>query len=682
MTTEQMGGGGATTPPNVAALVDAIDARARQAGNEGATTVVQRLLGSVTEVLTGIQDRLDHVEDALTSSSGGGGGGGGGAVVEAVQSGLASFNARLARLEEAFVQAVDESGSGTQAVVDEVRTVVTRALASSPLPAGGGELDPATRDALTRVESALSGLAAAREERPAQEVIGLALAAMGERLDALEARLVAAVQSLPLPVAASQEDVKVDLSTLDLTSSLGPVLDRMDATEARVAEAATAMLSPVLDRLDHVERRLMESPREVTSSIEAAFEVVQVRIAGLEQLLRGRVTERVDPTSGIRAALAPVVERMDELDASHRSTAARHHEGIGRVEAALAALPGRFTSLEERVWAVVSSLTDGAVGAPVDATLLGRLEEAVDRLDRDEASARLVKLVEERLSAGLRAVTERTDEVRRAVDQLAKSAEVPSSDDGALDDVVASLRALQTATRSVPDELADALGARLVPMGDRLSGLDGRLDALQELVSRVATSGPDPTEALAELAAGMRAVRTATESASSGPDHSEAIAELADALRAVRREVQQLASRPVTAEAAGPDHTEAIAELADALRAVRLEVQELAARPNTADGAATPVRTESFPQLAASLVEQINGAARREAELLTQRVAALAVGVEASRVLLEQHLQETENSIGRKAGEVTRRLAADFGIKSRRTTGPGGRRDPRELGSG
>jgi hypothetical protein len=82
-----------------------------------------------------------------------------------------------------------------------------------------------------------------------------------------------------------------------------------------------------------------------------------------------------------------------------------------------------------------------------------------------------------------------------------------------------------------------------------------------------------------------------------------------------------------------------------------------------------------------AIVERITGAVRREAELLTQRVAALAVGVEAARVLLEQQLQETENTIGRKAGDHARRLAADFGIRTKRSA-PGGRRDPRELGSG
>jgi len=85
---------------------------------------------------------------------------------------------------------------------------------------------------------------------------------------------------------------------------------------------------------------------------------------------------------------------------------------------------------------------------------------------------------------------------------------------------------------------------------------------------------------------------------------------------------------------------------------------------------------------AAELADEVKEALRREAELLTQRVAALAVGVEASRALLEQHVEETENSLGRKATEVTRRLASDLGLRARRGQPGGGRRDPRQLGPG
>ncbi|HUP86676.1 MAG TPA: hypothetical protein VM143_13510 [Acidimicrobiales bacterium] len=88
-------------PPNLAHLAMTIDG-------------LQPVLVSLTEVLGGVEGRLDHVEGV-------------------VRSGLDAFNARLARLEEAFVQAVDESGSGTKEVVDEVRAVVVQALEAAPI---------------------------------------------------------------------------------------------------------------------------------------------------------------------------------------------------------------------------------------------------------------------------------------------------------------------------------------------------------------------------------------------------------------------------------------------------------------------------------------------------------------------------------------------------------------------
>jgi uncharacterized protein with PIN domain len=310
---------------------------------------------------------------------------------------------------------------------------------------------------------------------------------------------------------------------------------------------------------------------------------------------------------------------------------ARQSEGLARVDSSLAALPGRLTSLEERVWAVVTSLTDG-VGASVDATVLTRLEEAVERLERDESSARLVRLVEERMSAGLRAVTERTDEVRRSLEQFVKAASSSGrDDDGALDDVVASLRLLHAASSEVPDAVAAAVSTRLGPLGDRLGGLDTRLDGLEDVVRS-----------------------------------AEA------AVATVRSRVDELVARRPPEPSAAVDTS----ALVDAISALRAQVEQLAARPQP-----EPVEVASTAPDTSALVEQITAAVRRESELLTQRVAALAVGVEAARVLLEQQAQVSENTIGRKAGDHARRLAADFGIRTKRSA-PGGRGGPRELGSG
>lgn len=81
---------------------------------------------------------------------------------------------------------------------------------------------------------------------------------------------------------------------------------------------------------------------------------------------------------------------------------------------------------------------------------------------------------------------------------------------------------------------------------------------------------------------------------------------------------------------------------------------------------------------AGAVTEPVLHGVQQQFELLTQRVAALHVGVEATRAMLDQHVQDTANSLGRKAGEVGRRLAADFGLRTKRS-------DPsrtREIGPG
>jgi hypothetical protein len=165
-------------------------------------------------------------------------------------------------------------------------------------------------------------------------------------------------------------------------------------------------------------------------------------------------------------------------------------------------------------------------------------------------------------------------------------------------------------------------------------------------------------------------------SAAPGPDHTATLARITTTLDTLADRIVELAARPSPSVPTVPDHGAAIAAVGSSLETVQQRLAQLAASTPaiTSAGAAASLDV-------GSLVEQITGAIRREAELLTQRGAARAVGGEASRVLLEQHLQDAEQSIGRKAGEVTRRLAADFGIRTRRS-GPGGRRDPRELGSG
>jgi hypothetical protein len=279
-----------------------------------------------------------------------------------------------------------------------------------------------------------------------------------------------------------------------------------------------------------------------------------------------------------------------------------------------------------------------------------------------------------------------------------------------LDSIAAMrLRLDEVAARPAPDVgVLSELRSRMDELSSiqvRLGELSGVVPMLDELVARPsAREGADPeiTDALASLrqdvaqrldvgddvtaaiAALSSSLENRLEPLASNEEVTEAIASLR---RDLERRLDALADAAppevtVTAgdTASDPETRAAIValttSLADRFEALERRLDDLGRRP-----AATTASTASTGAAAAADLGPLEDLVRRETELLTQRVAALAVGVEATRALLEQQQNDAENRIGRKAGEVTRRLAADFGIRTGRS-GPGsrGRRDPRELG--
>jgi outer membrane murein-binding lipoprotein Lpp len=526
---------GESTPPsanNVAALVEAIDARARVAGSEGAATLLRGMIGSVSEALGEVQDRIERVEDLLTDRPAPEA-----ALIDQISTSLQSFHSRLGRLEEAFVQAVEDSGSGTDAVVEQVRGIVASALRDAPPPPAALAVpDEQARASLYRIETALTRFAADRLPDPIP-VLDAAVDRLGARLDALE-QLARALADAPPPAAPD--------------------------------------------------------PPDLSTPLEEALAPLRAKLTGLEQLIRARGDDRPDQTGAFRAALAPIAERLDGLELAARGADGASDERSRRLDA----VPTRLSGLDEKMKQLVEKVSEPQPS--LDLEVLARLEEAVDALARGESAARLVQLVEERLGAAVRAMSDRADSTRRAIDELEESR---AADRHRMDDLASAVRALAGTIARLPEQTGEVAGqqmaGRLSTLGDRLEGLDARLD------------GADAR-----------------------------LAGIDDNVAAVHEKL-------------GP--------LGQLDRLDRLD------------------RLAAAPFDVSQVVDAITGSVRREAELLTQRVAALAVGVEAARVMLEQHVEETENSIGRRAGEMTRRLAADFGIRKPRTSP---RRDPRELGPG
>lgn len=79
-------------------------------------------------------------------------------------------------------------------------------------------------------------------------------------------------------------------------------------------------------------------------------------------------------------------------------------------------------------------------------------------------------------------------------------------------------------------------------------------------------------------------------------------------------------------------------------------------------GTAAPGRTAQEPRTDGAEVSDL---LRRQLELLDQRTAALATALDAMRALLQAHVDDTANSLGRRAGEAGRRLASDLGLRGR-----------------
>jgi hypothetical protein len=379
------GARGASGPSDasVAALVEAIDARARQAGTEASSTLLRGMLGSVSEVLGAILDRIDRVEDLLEAGAAGGGDRDGAA---AVQEGLDAFNARLGRLEEAFVQAVDDSGSGTQAVVDEVRAVVAGAIderltAAASSAASLPSLDPVVArlvglEQLIRSRGDDRSDGAASSAAAAADAVRASLDPLVERVDGLEV----AVRGAADDVAERTSRLAAQVAALD---------ERLAAVDAGAIARVEAQVAAVADRVAAIDA-------EAIGRVEARLALVDERAAAsatLAPAALGRLEEQL-------AALTDRVERL----ATDRG-AATEADVLGRLER-------RVAALGEQVGTLAAATDPGSVGrleerlaAVAGADALGRLEEKLAAL-ADQAERRAATDAQADAEAATRRITD------------------------------------------------------------------------------------------------------------------------------------------------------------------------------------------------------------------------------------------------------------------------------------
>jgi len=112
-----------------------------------------------------------------------------------------------------------------------------------------------------------------------------------------------------------------------------------------------------------------------------------------------------------------------------------------------------------------------------------RLEEIAGAVEGRGDTARLIALLEERMSAVLRAVALRADAGRSAIGELAARLD---RDEKAAEDVARAVRRLSGAIDSVPAAVAEAasetVASRVRTVGDRLDQLDARAARLEGLL--------------------------------------------------------------------------------------------------------------------------------------------------------------------------------------------------------
>jgi polyhydroxyalkanoate synthesis regulator phasin len=281
---------GPEPPANVAALVEALDQRARQAGSEGATTVLRGILGSVAEVLGRIEERLAGVEERLAEAQPDSAGP---HLSEQVQAGLAAFNARLGRLEEAFVKAVEDNGSGTDSVVERIRAVVEDALQQSQETAAAhatGGVDRELGSTVSELAPAVSELA------PAVSELAPAVSELRAQLAQLQA---SPGSTAPAPPAAVPEGIA------DAVEEILEELRSLRASLERRGEAA--------DRHEGVGDELVEDLRRETIEIKEALRTQQ---GSFEEAMRRQREAATDLRSSVEALRDDVDALGRKVDAS------------------------------------------------------------------------------------------------------------------------------------------------------------------------------------------------------------------------------------------------------------------------------------------------------------------------------------------------------------------------------
>ena len=451
--------------------------------------------------------------------------------------------------------------------------------------------------------------------------------------------------------------------------SVQALLDALDArSRAQAEDAAGRLLGHSLDRVGEalatIDQRL--SALEQRGDSGAVFtQIVELgsRLERFEQAFYRAVSEGGDGSDVVRNIETVIRQGTADYVRAVENLRERQQAELGELRATLAevvrsevyaaapepaqAEPVDLTPLIVRLDEVSAKIQRPTTDAMRD--LAERLEAQVDRLH--ESFPRLNEL-RQSWNEELRPVADRLQGVE---DAIARTADVP-----------ADLPEVANRMEGAVERLS-GLEVQLRERDEMLAQLDGRMEGLE---SRVRTH-------LAGLTERVEGVMGAITSNASKADSSDRLEQLAAGIGQLDRAITDLREHAERTEQATGSDRSTLEQLQHDVRSAPT-AEEIAER--VVSSLPAPPEAPAPPEVpsADDTAAKVKDLLHREFELLTQRVASMTASLEATRVLLDQHVEDTAQSLGRRASEVGRKLAADLGFRPRKDE----RRDPRELNRG
>ncbi len=338
---------------------------------------------------------------------------------------------------------------------------------------------PALADRLDRLEEQLAAVPTGEGPVPAQE-----------RLDSLESQLSQLRQDL-------QDLPSVPAGAPGAVADLGPVTERLDTLDQRVADLAEQ--PPAIDpaRIDELSRDLAG----LRSSVEA-LRRLEEELAGVQ----GRLQDLSSTVGSVQGTTAQLSSRIDQLGQGVEGEVSRLTERLDGVSARIQTLSAQLDRLQ--TLDVDAQATILAIGELRDALERGQpfsgILPTLSRLVSDQPAA--AEALESLTPYGERGIPTRVDLDARFGDmaEAVLQAAVEADGGGVLDRVRSQVQGL-VSVRPVAGEVeGDSIDAMLARGEDRLDrgNLRGAVEALEGLEGAPADAAePWLTDARARLAA-------------------------------------------------------------------------------------------------------------------------------------------------------------------------------------